>query len=75
MSHSKHVKECLQSALSRPPAARSWRCDCGAQVLFRNTQCLRCGGALGFDTATMSLGRLPPPDASGGLNQRCANLA
>jgi hypothetical protein len=70
-----HITERLQNALARPLAARSWSCDCGSQIFFRNTQCLRCGGTLGFDTATLSLRRLPLPDAYGGEHQRCANLS
>lgn len=32
-----------------PSTARAYRCVCGAQVFFRNTACLPCGRALGFD--------------------------
>lgn len=65
--------ERLQGALHRPPAARSWRCRCGAPVFFGNTRCLRCGAELGFVPETLSLQALPIAGADGQLLQRCAN--
>ncbi|MFP8781387.1 putative zinc-binding metallopeptidase [Hydrogenophaga sp. RWCD_12] len=35
--------------LHHPSTARAYRCVCGAQVFFRNSACLQCGRALGFD--------------------------
>ncbi len=32
-----------------PSTARAYRCACGAQIFFRNSHCLQCGRALGFD--------------------------
>ena len=67
--------ERLQGALARPQAARSWRCRCGAQIFFGNTQCLRCGAALGFDSTSLALHPLPMAGPQGQPLQRCANLA
>jgi hypothetical protein len=64
----------LQAALVRPRAARSWRCGCGAQIYFGNSQCLSCGGALGFDPEHGQLLRLPAFALDGQPLQRCANL-
>lgn len=37
------------SLVFHPSTARAYRCACGAQVFFRNSHCLQCGRALGFD--------------------------
>ncbi|MBL8330660.1 MAG: putative zinc-binding metallopeptidase [Rubrivivax sp.] len=66
--------ERLQVALARPQAARSWRCRCGAQVFFGNSQCLACGTPLGFDPASLALRPLPLPGPDGAPQQRCVNF-
>jgi len=33
----------------QPTAQRSYRCQCGRPVFFRNSQCLACGTQLGYD--------------------------
>ncbi len=66
--------ERLQVALTRPQAARSWRCRCGAQIFFGNSQCLRCGAQLGFDSEALALRALPLPGPDGQALRRCANF-
>lgn len=47
---------------------RSWTCGvCGQLVFFENTECLRCGNALGFDWAMRELWARPEAP-------RCANF-
>ncbi len=41
-------------------AGRAYRCQCGCPVFFRNSTCLACGTALGYDTAQASLLPLMP---------------
>jgi hypothetical protein len=36
-----------------------FRCECGAQVFFDNTQCLDCGRALGFEPSSVRMLALP----------------
>ena len=70
----------------RPQAPRNYRCRCGQPVFFRNSECLACGAALGFDPEALTLrSLLPAPqpslwvDATAGgadapLLQRCDNF-
>jgi len=45
----------------RPPRTpRAYRCQCGAAVFFRNSACLACGRALGFDPQARVLRALDP---------------
>jgi len=44
----------------RPQAARNYRCRCGQPVFFRNSVCLSCGAALGFDPEALTLRSLQP---------------
>ena len=39
----------------QPRTPRAYRCLCGAAVFFRNSGCLSCGRALGFDPAGRTL--------------------
>lgn len=69
-----------------PRAPRVYRCACGGLVFFRNSVCLRCGAALGFDPSSGELFSLQPgpqPDSwihdaagvpTGQVYFRCANL-
>ena len=69
-----------------PRAPRVYRCQCGGLVFFRNSVCLRCGFALGFDPEAGELFPLQPgpqPDSwihaaqgtpAGRLYYRCVNL-
>ena len=36
-------------------AGRSYRCQCGSPVFFRNSECLTCGTPLGYDSAQATL--------------------
>ncbi len=40
-------------------AVRLFRCECGAQVFFDNTQCLSCGRPLGFEPDSRAMLALP----------------
>ncbi len=42
----------------------SWRCRCGRAVFFRNSQCIACGTALGYDPLNAALLPLLPADAA-----------
>jgi hypothetical protein len=67
-------------------APRSYQCRCGKPIFFRNSRCLACGSALGFEPNLGSLYALRPagePDlwkladtgeAAAKLYRRCANL-
>lgn len=47
-------------------AGRAYRCQCGCPVFFRNSECLACGTALGYDPEQARLLPLmpnPAPDA------------
>ncbi|MGC3965500.1 MAG: putative zinc-binding metallopeptidase [Rhodocyclaceae bacterium] len=67
-----------------PALRRAWRCACGQPVFFRNSQCLACGRALGYEPASGLLLTIEPADAVGGwrlavdatphVYRRCANL-
>ena len=41
-------------------AGRSYRCQCGSPVFFRNSECLTCGTPLGYDSAQATLLPLMP---------------
>ena len=41
-------------------AGRAYHCHCGSPVFFRNSTCLACGTALGYDPAQASLLPLMP---------------
>jgi len=70
----------------RPQAPRNYHCRCGQPVFFRNSACLACGAALGFDPEALTLrSLLPAPQPSlwvdaanagahAPLLQRCANF-
>lgn len=67
---------------TQPLAPRNYRCACGQAVFFRNTACLACGGALGFEPEGGRMHRLQPGVNPGewlapglGRVRRCANLA
>lgn len=48
-------------------APRAFRCACGRPVFFRNSQCLACGAALGYDPERGQLLAMTPlPAAPGG---------
>ncbi len=59
----------------QPRTPRAYRCLCGAAVFFRNSGCLSCGRALGFDPAGRMLLALEPDreDASLWLEARPAS--
>jgi hypothetical protein len=42
-------------AQRQPRTLRAFRCQCGAPVFFRNSACLSCGRALGYDPAQRRL--------------------
>lgn len=64
--------------------SRSYTCQCGKPVFFRNSACLSCGAQLGYDpelTTLIALEEGAPPDSlvrhgdtGGKLYQRCANF-
>ena len=65
-----------------PKHSRSFRCQCGRHVFFRNSLCIACSTPLGYlpeRSAVVSLsvgsapGRWRVPEAQGGY-KRCANL-
>ena len=65
---------------------RSYQCRCSKPIFFRNSRCLACGAALGFEPNLGRLYALRPAgepnlwkltdagDASGNRYRRCANL-
>jgi hypothetical protein len=67
-------------------ARRRYRCVCGQAVFFRNSQCLNCGRALGYENGRLELVPLEPARASdptllrvagdvdAALYVRCANF-
>ncbi|MFA9439623.1 putative zinc-binding metallopeptidase [Uliginosibacterium sp. sgz301328] len=67
-----------------PALRRAWRCTCGQPVFFRNSQCLACGRALGYEPNSGLLSTIEPADDDGGwrlaadtsprIYRRCANL-
>ena len=44
---------------------RAYRCQCGQPVFFRNSACLNCGTALGYDSALARLIPLAPAPTAG----------
>jgi hypothetical protein len=68
-----------------PRRGRSYRCKCARPVFFRNSQCLACGAALGFEPALGEVRALEPgadaltwrlsgDEASPQTYRRCANF-
>ncbi len=73
------VQALAQAALSLPPTApnekyavpkrispavsRTYQCQCGRPVFFRNTQCVICGSQLGFTTRHLTVVALKPEAA------------
>jgi hypothetical protein len=67
-----------------PRHGRSFRCQCGRPVFFRNSQCLACGAALGFEPTlgeVRALMTVPgdtmlrlAQDGDGPTYRRCANF-
>lgn len=65
-------------------AKRSFRCQCGRPVFFRNSQCLGCGSALGYEPDLGEMFALEATEQPGvwrlksevpdNSYQRCANL-
>jgi hypothetical protein len=49
---------------------RSYTCRCGRPIFFRNSRCLGCDAALGYEPATGVLKALEPEETQ----RRCANL-
>jgi hypothetical protein len=72
--------------LQVPATPRAYRCQCGRQVYFRNSQCLRCGTPLGYVASSgtlLPLQRGPEKgtwqvhgtrDARATVYRRCANF-
>jgi len=64
--------------------SKIWHCRCGQSVFFRNSQCLACSAALGYEPQGSTLSSLQPgpypdswqldTDPGAGLFRRCANL-
>ncbi|WP_434047737.1 MULTISPECIES: zinc-binding metallopeptidase family protein [Sorangium] len=46
--------------VKQPTAPRAYRCQCGRPVFFRNSQCLACKTALGYETDRAKLLPLKP---------------
>jgi hypothetical protein len=44
----------------KPRVSRNFHCQCGEQVFFRNTQCLACHSALGFEPLRAQVKALVP---------------
>lgn len=81
----------FRSENAPPPHGRGrriFRCCCGRPVFFRNSQCLACGSALGYDPGRGDMLALGPADDEGVLQpldptraggtasyRRCANFA
>ena len=67
-----------------PRYGRSFRCQCGRPIFFRNSQCLACGSALGFEPTLGAIRSLvTAPDGAmlrlagegdGNTYRRCANF-
>ena len=61
---SKRLSETWRS--SEPPRrGHSYRCDCGRPVFFRNSKCLACGAALGYEPLIGEVRALLPGPADG----------
>ncbi|MGX1173991.1 zinc-binding metallopeptidase family protein [Pseudomonas sp. R151218B TE3479] len=64
--------------------SKVWSCRCGQSLFFRNSQCLACLAALGYQPEQSRLSSLQPAEQPGtwtldadpqaGLFRRCANL-
>ncbi|AZD01176.1 zinc-binding metallopeptidase family protein [Pseudomonas chlororaphis] len=64
--------------------SKVWPCRCGQSLFFRNSQCLACSAALGYQPEQSRLSSLQPGpeadtwrldvDPQAGLFRRCANL-
>ncbi|WP_339476758.1 MULTISPECIES: zinc-binding metallopeptidase family protein [unclassified Pseudomonas] len=64
--------------------SKVWPCRCGQSLFFRNSQCLACLAALGYQPEQSRLSSLQPGEQAGtwtldadpqaGLFRRCANL-
>jgi hypothetical protein len=64
--------------------SKVWPCRCGQSLFFRNSQCLACSAALGYQPEHSRLSSLQPGELAGtwrldadpqaGLFRRCANL-
>ena len=64
--------------------SKIWPCRCGQSLFFRNSQCLACSAALGYQPEQSRLSSLQPGpetdtwrldvDPQAGLFRRCANL-
>ncbi|MFL7965607.1 putative zinc-binding metallopeptidase [Pseudomonas kielensis] len=64
--------------------SKVWPCRCGQSLFFRNSQCLACLAALGYQPEQSRLSSLQPAEQAGtwtldadpqaGLFRRCANL-
>jgi hypothetical protein len=71
-------------ARNTPRHGRSFRCLCGRPVFFRNSQCLACGAALGYEPAIGDVRALVATTGDGSLRlaadggeqtyRRCANF-
>lgn len=69
---------------NQPRHGHSYRCQCGRPVFFRNSQCLGCGAALGYEPAVGEVGALlaagdgtwtlAGSDAASARYRRCANF-
>lgn len=53
----------VAATVDQPPAtARSYRCQCGRPVFFRNSRCLNCGTGLGYLPDAHTMIALEPTD-------------
>ncbi|MCU1751515.1 putative zinc-binding metallopeptidase [Pseudomonas sp. 6D_7.1_Bac1] len=82
--------EQLSSRIAAPFVGESsrnskvWHCRCGQSLFFRNSQCLACSAALGYQPEQSRLSSLAPggeadtwlldAEPEAGLFRRCANL-
>ena len=74
----------LKRRKSATTRSRSYTCQCGKPVFFRNSACLSCGAQLGYDPELTTLIALEEGDTPGSLvrhgdtggkhYQRCANF-
>jgi hypothetical protein len=53
----------MPQAVPKPLIPRAFRCRCGRPVFFRNSQCLACGTALGYDPVRRALLPIEPGPA------------
>lgn len=52
----------IVSRFNRPVVSRTYHCQCGRPVFFRNTQCVSCGSQLGFLKERLTVVALTPAD-------------